>query len=154
MTEKEAVSKQETESGKAKSLFVEKLDIDEEVAEMLVSEGFTNLEEIAYVPVQELAEVEGFDENIASELQQRASDVLLTQELATETARRVTNPDEDLLSVEGMTEKLALKLAEKGVINREDLAEHSVGELTDLVNELDEKTAAKLIMSARAHWFE
>lgn len=154
MTEKEAVSKQETETGKSKALFMDKLDIDEDVADLLVTEGFVSLEEIAYVPLQELAALEGFDENIASELQQRASDVLLTQEIATETARGVTKPEEDLLAVEGMTEKLALKLAEKGICTREDLAEHAVDELIDLIGELDKKTAAKLIMSARAHWFE
>ena len=87
-------------------------------------------------------------------MQQRASDVLLTQEIATETARPSDQPRRRFIVVEGMTEKLALQLAEKGITNREDLAEHSVDELTDLVMNLDEKIAAKLIMQARAHWFE
>lgn len=154
MTEKEAVSKHENEAERAKTLFMEKLDIDEEVAELLVSEGFTNLEEIAYVPVGEIATLEGLDEDAASELQQRASDVLLTQEIATETARTGTQPAADLLELEGMNEQLALRLAEKGIANREDLAEHSVDELTDLISGLDKEAAAKLIMLARAHWFE
>lgn len=154
MSEKDAVSKQETETGRAKALFMEKLDVEEEVADLLVSEGFVNLEEIAYVPLAELAKLDDFDEDIAAELQQRASDVLLTQEIATETARGGAQPTQDLLTLEGMTEKLAQRLAEKGVANREDLAEQSVDELVELIKDLDEKTAAKLIMQARAHWFD
>lgn len=154
MTEKEAVSKHENESERAKTLFMEKLDIEEDVAELLVSEGFTNLEEIAYVSAAELTKLEGLDEETISELQQRASDVLLTQEIATETARTGVQPAKDLLAVEGMTEQLALRLAEKGVTNREELAEQAVDELVELLPDLTEKAAAKLIMHARAHWFE
>ncbi len=154
MTDKEAVSKHEGETERAKNLFMEKLDIDEEIAELLVGEGFSNLEEIAYVPTAELAALEGLDEEVAGELQQRAGDVLLTQEIATETARTGVQPAADLLALEGMTEKLAIRLADKGIANREDLAEHSVDELTDLFSDLDKKTAAKLIMQARAHWFD
>ncbi len=98
--------------------------------------------------------LEGFDEETASELQQRASDVLLTQEIATETARTGAQPAEDLLGSEGMTEQLALRLAEKGVTNREELAEQAVDELMELLPDITEKAAAKLIMHARAHWFE
>ena len=154
MTEKEAASKHENEAERAKNLFVEKLDIEEEVAELLVSEGFTTLEEIAYVPATELTKLEGFEEAAVAELQQRASDVLLTQEIATETARAGAQPADDLLAVEGVTPQLASRLAEKGVTNREELAEQAVDELTDLLPDLDKKTAAKLIMNARAHWFE
>lgn len=154
MTEKEAVSKHENEAERAKSLFMEKLDIEEDAAELLVSEGFTHLEEIAYVPAAELMKLEGFDAEIVAELQQRASDVLLTQEIATETARTGAQPAEDLLGVEGMTQLLAQRLAAKGVTTREELAEQAVDELTDLLPDLDKKTAAKLIMHARAHWFE
>lgn len=153
MTEKEASSKHENEAERSKTLFMEKLDIEEDVAELLVSEGFTNLEEIAYVPAAELIKLEGFDEEIVAELQQRAGDVLLTQEIATETALTRVQPAEDLLQVEGMTQQLALRLAEKGVTTREELAEQAVDELTELLPDLHEKDAAKLIMHARAHWF-
>lgn len=154
MTEKEAVSKHEGESARARTMFMEKLDIEEDVADLLVSEGFTSIEEIAYVPQAELAKLEGLDEEAAAELQQRASDVLLTQEIATETARTGAQPAADLLAVEGITERMAFELAEKGVTNREELAEQAVDELVELVPELTEKAAAKLIMNARAHWFE
>jgi transcription termination/antitermination protein NusA len=153
MTEKDAASKHENETERSKAMFMEKLDIEEEVAEILVSEGFTSFEEIAYVTPNELSKLEGFDEELVAELQQRASDVLLTQEIATETARTGAQPAEDLLTVEGMTEQLALRLADKGVTTREELAEHAVDELTELLPDLDEKFAAKLIMHARAHWF-
>lgn len=154
MTEKEAVSKHENEHERVKKMFMEKLDIEEDVADLLVGEGFTNLEEVAYVSSAELGKLEGFDEEIVAELQQRASDVLLTQEIATETALTGVQPAEDLLKVEEVTQELALRLAEKGVITREQLAEHAVDELTELLPDLDEKLAAKLIMHARAHWFE
>jgi transcription termination/antitermination protein NusA len=153
MTEKEAVSKHESESERAKNMFIEKLDLEEEVAELLVNEGFTNLEEIAYVPPVELTRLEGFDEALVAELQQRAGDVLLTQEIATETALTGAQPAEDLLKVEGMTQELALRLADKGVTTREALAENAVDELMELLPDLDEKFAAQLIMHARAHWF-
>ena len=154
MTEKEAVSKHENEAERAKNLFMQKLDIEDEVAELLVGEGFTNLEEIAYVPAVELTKLEGFDEEVVAELQQRASDVLLTQEIATETARTGVQPSEDLLAVKGMTQQLALRMADKGITNREELAEQAVDDLMDLLPDLDEKFAAELIMHARAHWFE
>jgi transcription termination/antitermination protein NusA len=154
MTEKEAASKHEGETERSKNLFMQKLDIEEDVADLLVGEGFTNLEEIAYVPATELMKLEGFDEEIVAELQQRASDVLLTQEIATETARSGVQPSADLLAVQGMTEPLALRLAEKGITNREELAEQAVDDLTDLLPDLDQKFAAKLIMHARAHWFD
>jgi len=153
MTEKDAASKHENESERSKVLFMEKLDIEEDVAELLVSEGFTNLEEIAYVPPNELTKLEGFDEEIVTELQQRASDILLTQEIASETALTGTPPSEDLLKLEGMTPELAIELAEKGVTTREELAEHAIDELIELIPDLDEKFAAELIMHARAHWF-
>ncbi len=154
MTEKDAASKHENETERAKNNFMQKLDVEEDVAELLVHEGFTNIEEIAYVPVSELAKLEGFDEEVATELQQRAGDILLTQEIASESARTSARPDQDLLEVEGMTEALALRLADKGVISREDLAEQAVDDLISLLPDLDKKSAAKLIMNARAHWFE
>lgn len=152
MAESEALEKQESETKEAKDLFVQRLDVDEEVAELLALEGFTNLEEIAYVPHEELLAVEGFDEDLVAELQRRASDVLLTEEIASETAKTHAEPSEDLLTLKDMTPELAGELAGKGVVTREDLAEHSVDELHDLLS-IDEKLAAKLIMQARAHWF-
>lgn len=152
MTEADMASKHESESHKVKALFMEKLDVDEDVAEALVQEGFTSLEEIAYVPPEEMQAVEGFDEDIAAELQRRASDVLLTQEIASEEELGDVKPADDLLEVEGMTEQLARQLASKGVVTREDLAEQSVDELCEAVA-MDEELAAKLIMAARAYWF-
>jgi len=111
------------------------------------------LEEIAYVSIDELKSIDGFDAAIAEELQRRASDVLLTQELLGGSASSQQSPAEDLLSVEGVTPELATELAGHGVVTRDDLAELSVDELHDLLN-MDAATAGKLIMSARAHWFE
>jgi len=153
MTEKDAVAKEATESSKTKSVFIEKLEVDESVADILVAEGFTSLEEIAYVSIDELKSIDGFDAAIAEELQRRASDVLLTQELLGGSASSQQSPAEDLLSVEGVTPELATELAGHGVVTRDDLAELSVDELHDLLN-MDAATAGKLIMSARAHWFE
>lgn len=152
MTEADAANKHEDETGAVKQVFMEKLDVDEDVAELLVSEGFTSLEEVAYVPLEEMQAIEDFDDEIAEELQRRASDVLLTQEIATEQELGDVKPAKDLLEVEGMTQALAVKLASKGVLTRDDLADQSVDELNELV-ELEPESAAKLIMSARAHWF-
>ena len=152
MTEADMATKHETESRKVKTLFMDKLDVDEDVAEALVQEGFTGLEEIAYVPLEEMQAVEGFDEEIASELQRRASDVLLTQEIATEEELGDIKPAADLLAVEGMTQPVARQLASHGVITREDLAEQSVDELSEIIH-IDDEMAAKIIMAARAHWF-
>lgn len=153
MAESEAQQKQESETKQAKELFINRLDVDEDVAELLAEEGFTNLEEIAYVPLEELLVIEGFDEEIVGELQRRASDVLLTEEIANEHAKGQMEPSEDLLNLKGMTKDLAIKLASKGIITREDLAEQSIDELNELLS-IDEKFAAELIMEARAHWFE
>lgn len=152
MTESDMATKHETESHKIKITFMEKLDVDEDVADALIQEGFTGLEEIAYVPAEEMQSVEGFDEEIASELQRRARDVLLIQEIATEEELSDVKPADDLLAVEGMTQQLARQLASHGVVTREDLAEQSVDELEEIVK-IDEETAAKIIMAARAHWF-
>ncbi|OGO91354.1 MAG: transcription termination/antitermination protein NusA [Coxiella sp. RIFCSPHIGHO2_12_FULL_44_14] len=153
MAEADMAKKHEGETGKVKQLFVEKLDVDEEVAEVLAVEGFTSLEEIAYVPLDELKAIEGFDEEIAGELQRRASDILLTQEIASEEKLQDAAPAEDLLSVEGLSEALARQLASQGIVTREDLAEKAVDELTEVVD-ISEEEAARLIMAARAHWFE
>ena len=152
MTEQDASTKEATESGKSKDLFIRKLEIDESVADVLVNEGFTSLEELAYVPLDELKAIEEFDGETAEELQRRASDVLLTQELLGGGATHQQSPAEDLLAVVGVTPELAMQLANHGVATRDDLAELSVDELHDLL-QMDEVTAGKLIMSARAHWF-
>lgn len=150
MSETDATAKEATESGKLKELFASKLEIDEATANLLVTEGFTSLEEIAYVALDELKAIEGLGDEMAAELQRRASDVLLTQELSGDETH---SPAEDLLSVEGVTQELATQLANHGIVSRDDLAELSVDELHDLLN-LDETLAGKLIMNARAHWFQ
>lgn len=153
MSVADAVEKQQQESSGFVDLFIEKLDVDEDVAEILVNEGFTSLEEIAYVPLAEISSIDGFDEDIANELRSRAKDVLLTQAIASEEGLSNANIAEDLLTMEGMDETLALALAGKGVLSMEDLAEQSVDELMDIKG-MDEERAGKLIMTARAPWFE
>ncbi|MBA2654248.1 MAG: transcription termination/antitermination protein NusA [Gammaproteobacteria bacterium] len=152
MSESEAQQKTEQESERFKELFMKQLDVDEDIASLLVYEGFTSLEEIAYVPVKELLAIEDFDEDIVNELQNRAKDSLLTKELATEEELSRVEPAADLLEVSGVTRDLAYSLARRGIVTREDLAEQSVDDISD-VQGIDEKTAAKIIMSAREHWF-
>jgi N utilization substance protein A len=133
-------------------VFVENLDIDEDVAEILVEEGFTTLEEVAYVPLEELTAIEGFDEEIAEELRARAKDALLTQAIATEERLGAHEPAEDLLSMEGMDRHLAYLLAGRAIVTMEDLAEQSIEELMD-IPDMTEERAGTLIMTARAPWF-
>lgn len=144
--------KQQAESGNYMELFVEALDVDEDVAGVLVEEGFTSLEEVAYVPLEEMLNIEGFDEDIAEELRARAKDALLTQALATEEAIEAAQPAEDLLTMEGMDKALAVLLASRGIPTMEDLAEQSVDELME-VDGMDEERAAALILKAREPWF-
>ena len=120
---------------------------------ILEQEGFSTIEEVAYVPTSELLEIEEFDEDIVNELRNRARDVLLTQAIVHEEKIAEAEPAEDLLAIEGMDKGLAFTLASEGVVTREDLAELAVGDLLD-INEMDEEAAAALIMKARAHWFE
>jgi N utilization substance protein A len=134
-------------------MFMEKLDVDEEVSEVLVQEGFTSLEEIAYVPLEEILAIEGFDEEIANELRNRAKDALLTQAIASEEDLSSANIADDLLSMEGMDDALALQLSQKSILSMEDLAEQAIDELMDIEG-MDEERAGKLIMTARAPWFE
>lgn len=150
MTEEQFEQKSSEEAERNAQVFMESLSVDQDVAEVLVEEGFTRLEEVAYVPLEELAGVPGFDKEIATELQSRAQDAVLANEVAGEGGLRV--PAEDLTSLEGMDEELAWKLASQGVITREDLAEQAVIDLLDLVD-IGEERAASLIMSAREHWF-
>ncbi len=144
--------KQKSETGSVVETFMEALDIDEEVAEVLVEEGFTTLEEIAYVPMEEFLAIDGFDQDVAEELRSRAKDALLTKELAAEEEIDKTEPAEDLLTMEGIDRALAFTMAQRGVICMEDLAEQSVDELMD-IDGMDEERAAALIMKAREPWF-
>ena len=153
MTEADIQAKQQAETGDILQRFVDELDVDEELAQVLVEEGFTTLEEIAYVPMEEMLSIDGFDEDIVNELRSRAKDRLLTKAIATEEKLADAQPAEDLLSLDGMSKELALDLALRGVTTREDLAEQSIDDLLD-IDGMDEERAGKLIMAARAHWFE
>jgi N utilization substance protein A len=152
MTEEDAAKKQESEVGGIVDSFVKALDVDEDVATVLVEEGFSTLEEVAYVPVDEMLQIDGFDEDIVNELRGRAKDALLNQALASEEVLEKAEPAEDLLTMDGMDKHLAFLLAAHGVITMEDLAEQSVEELLD-VEGMTEEIAAKHIMTARAPWF-
>jgi len=152
LTVEQAEQKGEEESRKILERFMERLDVGEDVANILVQEGFSNIEEVAYVPESELLEVEEFDEEIVTEIRRRARDALLTQLIAKEEVLDENKPAEDLMQLEGMTERLAYRLAEMKVRTQEDLAELSVDELID-INEMSEDAAAELIMAARAPWF-
>jgi N utilization substance protein A len=152
MSVAEAAEKQQQETSGFVEMFVNKLDVDEDIAEVLVSEGFTSLEEIAYVPLEEILNIDGFDEDIANELRSRAKDALLTQAIASEEGLSSANIADDLRTMEGMDDTLALALAGKGVLSMEDLAEQSIDDLMD-IDGMNEERAGKLIMTARAPWF-
>src|SRR5574340_734770 len=150
MSREAAEQKQSSESGKVLSLFIEKLDMDEEVAQILVDEGFSTLEEVAYVPLNEMLEIEAFDEDLVNELRNRARNALLTAAIVGE--EQVEASAGDLLSLEGMDAETARTLASKGVHTTEDLAELAVDELTEMAT-MDAERAKQLIMAARAPWF-
>ncbi|MDD4880046.1 MAG: transcription termination factor NusA [Gallionellaceae bacterium] len=150
MTEDEAEEKKETEVSSIRGLFMERLDIDQDVAEVLVEEGFSTLEEIAYVPLSEMLEIEAFDEDTVNELRARARDALLTAAIAQE--ETVEKDTTDLMSVEGMDAGLAADLSAKGIKSAEDLADLAVDELVELTGMAEDRAQA-LIMSARAPWF-
>jgi N utilization substance protein A len=152
MSEEQAQEKAEAEAQEYIQRFMEELDVDEEVAAILVQEGFTSAEEIAYVDEAEMLAIEEFDQDIVDELRNRANDALLTRAIAQEEVLSDTPPAEDLLNMEGMDEALALQLAARGVATMEDLAECSVDELME-VEGMDEARAGELIMTARAPWF-
>lgn len=152
MTQSEAENKQAEEMGSILDTFIDQLEVDEDVAQVLVEEGFTTLEEVAYVPAEEMLEIEGFDEEIVEELRKRAKDALLNMALASEEQLDNSEPAEDLLTMDGMDRHLAFLLAAKGIVTMEDLAEQAVEDLLD-VEGLDEVRAAELIMTARAPWF-
>ena len=153
MTESDAEEKSEQEAKELGETFMKQLDVDENVAVILAQEGFSSLEEIAYVPASELLAIEEFDQGIVDELRARARDVLITQAIVTEEVIDQAEPAEDLLSLEGMDKELAFVLASKGIVTREDLAEQAVDDLEE-VEALEPERAAELIMAARAHWFE
>ncbi len=153
MSEQAADEKSESEQKELQQLFMKQLDVDQDVAAILVQEGFSSIEEIAYVPQSELAGIEEFDENIIKELRNRARDVLLTQAIASEETIESAEPAEDLLAVDGMDEDLATELARHGIVTREDLAEQSIDELAE-ISTLDPERAGELILAARKHWFE
>lgn len=150
LTEEEAAKKHEEEFTSTRQLFINKLDVDEEVADILVQEGFSTLEEIAYVPLSEMTEIDAFDEDTVDELRKRARAALLTEAIAKE--EKIEEASEDLLTMEGMDEATAHMLAGKGVSTMEDLADLAVDDLVELTN-MDAERAKQLIMTARAPWF-
>jgi N utilization substance protein A len=150
MTEEESQKKNEEESAAVKALFMEKLDVDEEVADILVQEGFNTLESVAYVPINEMLEIEQFDEDTVNELRSRARNSLLMQAIASE--EKVEEVASDLQALEGMDGQTARVLAAKGVRTQEELAELAVDDLIELTG-MDTERAKTLIMAARAPWF-
>ena len=150
MTIDEANAKQASETRQYAEAFVRDLGVDEDIASILVSEGFTTLEEVAYVPIEEMLAIVDFDEDIVATLRQRAKDALLTQALVSE---EKAEPAEDLPSMEGMTRQLAYALAARGVISMEDLAEQAIDDIAD-IDGLGADKAARLIMKAREPWFK
>lgn len=153
MTEAEAEAKRDQEIDSLVEHFVQHLDIEDDVARLLVEEGFTSIEEVAYVPVEEMLEIEEFDEDLIEELRARAKDELLNLAIASEEELDGAQPADDLLEMDGMERHLALILASRGIRTMEDLAEQSVDDLVDIEG-MDEERAAALIMTARAPWFE
>ncbi len=146
----ESQQKQQQESEKIRALYIDKLDVDQEVADILIAEGFSTLEEIAYVPLNEMLEIDAFDEDTVNELRSRARNALLTEAIVREES--VENVSEDLLGLEGMDSETAGLLAEKGITNRDALADLAVDELVELTSVPSDR-AQELIMKARAHWF-
>ncbi len=151
MTAEESQVKQSQESDTIRKLFVDKLDVDQEVAEILIAEGFTSLEEVAYVPMQEMLEIESFDEDTVNELRNRAKDALRTMEIARE--EKIDDVSQDLRDLEGLSPDLIAKLAEGNIMTRDDLADLAVDELVELTG-IDDERAKALIMKAREHWFK
>ncbi len=153
MSTQQADEKSEAEAQAVQQLFMEQLDVDEEIASILVQEGFSSVEEVAYVPENEMLKIEEFDAELVSELRDRARDLMLTKAIVSEEKLIDTKPADDLLNMEGMDEALAYELARQGITTMEDLAEQSIDELM-VIDNMDEERAGKLIMTARAPWFE
>ena len=152
MTDEQAEEKKEKELKVVGEVFHKELDVDEEVSLILAQEGFTSLEEIAYIPIEEMQAIEEFDEQMIEELRNRAQDILLTRAIANEEVLESSDPAEDLLTMDGMDKLLAHRLAAKGITTMEDLAELAVDELTEF-DDIDDERAGRLIMTARAPWF-
>ena len=150
MTAEESQAKSAAESDNVRRVFVDKLDVDEEVADILIAEGFASLEEVAYVPLQEMLEIEAFDEDTVNELRTRARDALLTMEIVKE--EKVEDVSQDLRDLDGVSTELMTRLAAAGVHTRDDLADLAVDELTE-ISGMEEDRARDLIMKAREHWF-
>jgi N utilization substance protein A len=148
MTETEMQARDAKDQQKSIDLFMDRLDIDEEIALILAEEGFTSVDEVAYVSDEEFLEIEEFDEDIIEELRSRAQNALLTMAIAEEGGM----PADDLKTMDGMNDALAFKLAKKGVCSMDDLAELSIDELLE-IGDMDEEVAGELIMTARAPWF-
>ena len=146
----ESAQKQQAETGQVRQLFMEKLDVAEEIADILIEEGFTSLEQIAYVPIEEMRDIESFDEETVGELRARAKDALLTMDIAREENMEAVS--QDLRDLEGLTAELIGKLSQAGVQTRDDLADLAVDELTDITGQSEEDARA-LILKAREHWF-
>lgn len=153
MTEQEAADKNEQETGVLVETFMTQLDVDEDMAMVLAEEGFTSIEEVAYIPIDEMMAIEGFEEEIVEELRNRAKNALTTQELASEEVLDKVEPAKDLLEMDGMDTRLAYQLARMGIITMDDLAEQAIDDLMD-IEDLGDERAGELIMTARAPWFE
>jgi N utilization substance protein A len=150
MTVEQSQQKHEAETAATRAMFIEKLDVDEEVANILIEEGFSTLEEVAYVPINEMLEIESFDEDTVNELRNRARNALLTAAIASEES--LDGVADDLLNLEGMNRELAAKLAKAGIKSRDELADLGVAELVE-IEAMNEDAAKSLIMKAREHWF-
>jgi N utilization substance protein A len=150
MTPEESQSRQDQERHSLRATFMEKLDVDEEVADILIDDGFTGLEEIAYVPMAELQEIESFDEDTITELRNRARNALLTEAIVQE---EKVESAQDLLNIEGMTPELVAILSGHGIHTQDDLADLATDELAEMAS-IESEEAAQYIMAARAHWFD
>ena len=153
MSVEQADEKSDVETQTLQKMFMDQLDVDEEVAIILVQEGFSSIEEVAYVPENEMMKIEEFDPELVTQLRERARDVMVTRAIVSEEKLVDAVPAQDLLNMDGMNEALAYEMARHGIVTMEDLAEQSIDELME-IEELDEEIAGKLIMTARIPWFE
>ncbi len=153
MSEEQALEKHDAEDEKLITAFMTQLQLERDIAQTLVEEGFSTVEEIAYIPMEELLEIESIEEDILASIREKAKDYMLMQAIAKEEAMGNNEPAEDLLTMEGMTKEMAFRLASHSIITREDLAEQAIDDLME-IDGMDEATAGTLIMTARKIWFE
>ncbi len=156
LTEAEESERRQEEFRTRSAMFIEALDVDDVIAHLLVTEGFSSVEEVAFVELEDLAGVEGFDEDVASELQQRAQTFLKERDERYETKRQELGVSDEIAGIEGMTPGLLVAVGEKGVKTLDDLADLAADELIEMAGagaKLDEEEANAIIMAARAHWF-